>query len=592
MPAIERDVGGIVNLFSYLKERVSILDVVSEYVSLKPAGSYWKGLSPFKDEKTPSFTVSPARGIYYCFSTAHGGDVIDFISKVENCTPIEAAQLITERYGIEIPTHLMQSNEVNTSKTERHMYEKACKLFAEWCHQQLLAAPVAQKYFHDRGISAETSHAFTLGYCPGGSAAAQALINHARKDGILSNDLTEAHLLAEGTNGLYLPFDDRIIFPITDHLGKVCGFGGRIFRPGDTRPKYYNSREHQFFHKKQILYGLHHAKKKIQSSEETYLVEGYMDCIAMAQAGYKNCVATLGTACTTDHLLMLSRLSKRVYIIYDGDAAGQSAILRLAQLCWQVRLELLVISMPAGEDPASFLRQERPLEELTSAPQTIFSFFIHTLGNTFLRQPIQEKLGTIRQLLEAISPLSDPLHQDLLLQQAASAFDVPITSLKQELRKITKGTESKKPIPPLYSPALDLEKKIFSVILSSGINLCAQDEAFLLTHLSQPIQRLLGLLKESAWGFEAFFSCLNEDDRKLVSELSLIGPEPMGSGPQAEKVFHELLTHFKKKKWREKIGDIKVRLEQARNSGSEEVVKKMLVELHDLQETVMSGGSL
>lgn len=581
------------NLFSYIKERVSILDVVSEYVSLKPAGSYWKGLSPFRQEKTPSFTVSPARGIYYCFSTAHGGDVIDFVAKMENCSPIEAAQMLAERYSIDIPTQLKQQNEApSATKTNRQMHEKSCALFADWCHQQLLATPVAREYLRNRSISDETSKKFMLGYCPGGSAAVSSFVGEARKQGILTSDLVAANLLSEGNNGLYNPFEERIIFPIADHLGRPCGFGGRIFRPGDDRPKYYNSRDHDLFRKKQILYGLHHAKKQMQTTGQAYLVEGYMDCIAMAQAGYVNCVATLGTACTADHLAHLARLTQKVFVLYDGDTAGQQAIVRLAQLCWQVSLELMVIVLPQEDDPASFLTSHKSLDDLPTRPQTIFSFFISTLGNAFLRQQLQEKLGTIRQLLETIATLTDPLNRELLLQQAASAFDVPAASLKQELRKIMGGQVPKNPVSPPTSQALDLEKKIFSVILSSGINLCTQDETFLLTHLTQPFQRLLGLLKEAAWDFGNFFSRLGDEERDLVSSLALISPEPMVSGEPVERAFQELLVHFRRKKWREEISDMKVRLEQAQSAGNEDVVQKILVELRSLQETVMRGGSL
>lgn len=584
------------NLFSYIKERVSILDIVQEYVSLKPAGSYWKGLSPFKQEKTASFTVSPSRGIYYCFSTAQGGDVIDFVARMENCSAIEAAQLLAERHNIEIPAQLRQLNNISgTTKTDRQLHEKTCSLFANWCHQQLLITPAAHAYIANRALTEATATKFMLGYCPGGPAAVQSLIAESRKQGILTSDLIQANLLAEGTSGLYNPFEERIIFPITDHLGRTCGFGGRVFRPGDERPKYYNSRDHDLFRKKQLLYGLHQAKKAIQTTGSAYLVEGYMDCVMMAQEGYPNTIATLGTACTSEHLAHLARLTQKVFVLYDGDTAGQQAILRLAQLCWQVSLELMVIVLPKEDDPASYLIKHGSLDKLPNHPQTIFSFFIHTLGNTFMRQQLQEKLGTIRQLLEAIAPLTDPLQRELLLQQAASAFDVPCGSLKQELRKIMGGHTPQKRAAPLPSPMLDLEKKIFSVILSSGINLRAEDEAFLFTHLSQPFCRLFGLLKESAWVFGVFFSRLEDEDRHLVSGLTLASPklsESPDSKFSAERTLTELLIHFRRKKWREEIGDIKMQLDSARNSGNEEVVQKMLVKLRNLQETMMSGGSL
>lgn len=576
------------NLFTFIKERVPILDVVSEYVSLKPAGSYWKGLSPFKDEKTPSFTVSPSRGIYYCFSTAQGGDVIDFVAKIENCSPLEAAQLLAERHQITIPPEIRQNfDEKSPGKNERQLYEKTCSFFAAWCNQQLSLNSGPFNYFKERGLTDQTIAQFLLGYCPSGPAAVTVLINDARRHGLLTSDLIQAHLIAEGASGLYTPFEDRIIFPIADHLGRTCGFGGRIFRPNDDRPKYYNSREHDLFKKKQILYGLHLAKKMIQSTEKVYLVEGYMDCIAMVQMGYKNCVATLGTACTVEHLSHLSRLSQTVTVMYDGDEAGQQAMLRLAQLCWQVRLELMVLTLPPKEDPASFLSKNKNLESIENNQKNIFSFFIQTLGNTFMRQQLQDKLLTIRQLLSAIAPLPDPLQQEILLQQAASAFDVPINSLKQELLSIRKKTE----VTPIknspISPAFDLEKKIFSVILSSGINLSAQDEAFLEKHLTQPFQRFFCMLRESAWDFNSFFSHLSDEDRQLVSGITLAATEPVTA-----EVFGELMGHLKRKWWKDAIGEVKIRLGQARKTGDEKTVQEALIELQKLQEALLHGGIL
>lgn len=576
------------NLFIFIKERVPILDVVSEYVSLKPAGSYWKGISPFKDEKTPSFTVSPSRGIYYCFSTAQGGDVIDFVAKIENCTPLEAAQLLAERHQITIPPEIRQNfDEKSPGKNERQLYEKACSFFAAWCNQQLTLNSAPLIYFRERGLSDPTIAQFMLGYCPGGSASVATLINEARRYGLLTSDLIQAHLLAEGASGLYTPFEDRIIFPIADHLGRTCGFGGRIFRTNDDRPKYYNSREHELFKKKQILYGLHLAKKTIQSSEKVYLVEGYMDCITMVQMGYKNCVATLGTACTLEHLSHLSRLAQTVTVMYDGDEAGQQAMLRLAQLCWQVRLELMVLTLPSKEDPASFLSKNGSLETIEQSQKNIFSFFIQTLGNTFLRQQLQEKLSTIRQLLTAIAPLADSLQQEILLQQAASAFDIPINSLKQELRAMRKKPEIQPTKNPPISPAFDLEKKIFSVILSSGINLSAQNEAFLEKHLTQPFQRFFCLLRDSAWDFSSFFSHLSEEDRQLVSGITLAATEPVTA-----EVFSELMGHLKRKWWKDAVGEVKMRLSQARKTGDEKTVQETLVELQKLQEALLHGGIL
>ena len=332
------------NLFSFIKAHVSILDVVGGYSSLKKAGLYWKGNCPFHNEKTASFTVSPHKEIFYCFGCNSGGDVISFIEKVENCSPIEAANHLIERYKLTPPENLkLSSSEVDTQV--RDNYYDLCKAVSVWAHGHLLKNPTLLNYAQKRGISKESIVQFSLGYFPAGLAAVKGLIAKMQEQQFMPKDLLDANILSEGKTVLYSPFEDRLLFPIQDHLGRFCGFGG-IFKPHDQRPKYYNSRENEFFQKGSILFGLNNAKKNIQELEHAFLVEGYTDCIAMVQHGHKNTVATLGTACTPEHLKQLARYAKTLYVVYDADKAGHNAMLRLTELCWQVSLDLKVIYLP------------------------------------------------------------------------------------------------------------------------------------------------------------------------------------------------------------------------------------------------------
>ena len=249
------------NLFSFIKERISILDVINEYVTLKKTGGYHKGTCPFHHEKTASFTVSPDKQIFYCFGCHLSGDVISFIARIENCSQKDAAQLLVEKYDLQLPSNLSFETSEKNTEIKNH-YFAVCKAFALWCHEQLLKNPVAQAYFKNRKFDTENFSYFTLGYFPSGNASISDLLYAMKRQSILPRDLIDAQILAEGRTTLYSPFEERLIFPIKDALGRYCGFGGRIFKEHDTRPKYYNSRENEYFIKGSLLFNLDKAKKE------------------------------------------------------------------------------------------------------------------------------------------------------------------------------------------------------------------------------------------------------------------------------------------------------------------------------------------
>lgn len=586
------------SLFDFIKASVLIQDVVQEYVSLKPAGSYLKGFSPFKSEKTPSFTVSPHKGIYYCFSTGNGGDVIDFVAKVEHCSQIEAAHLLVERYQLTVPENLKQAPAlINTDA--RKMHEKTCAIFARWCHDQLRQNQAAQAYCAQRNLSQKSIDQFYLGYCPAGNSAVDSLITYARSENVLVHQLLEANLLAEGgSSGLFLTFDDRIIFPINDLMGRICGFGGRVFKANDTRAKYYNSKDHDFFNKKNLLFGFHHAKKSIQSLEKAYLVEGYLDCIAMAQAGYTNTVATLGTACTQEHLTHLGRLAHHITVMYDGDEAGQKAILRLTQLCWQSHLDLSVITLPQGDDPASLLGQGKRIED-AGKPQSLFSFCIKHLGEGFSRKSLSEKMESINQLTTMINGVPDALQQEMLLHEVAQVSDIPISLLKGEQAKIrrrqgagiphrARTTQEKSAASegaPVEIPLL--EKKLFSGILHGKVVLDSDDDMFLKSNLPAPLLRLCELWERKGRQFDTFFSDLDATDQAFVSALWILIDE---STPARE--CQSLLVHFQRKYWRLRVQELKMRIAKAQEGqgkGSAEV-GEALAEFQKIKAMMVRKG--
>lgn len=586
------------NIFNFIKTRVAILDVIQEYGTLKKAGGYWKGRCPFHHEKTASFTVSPHKEIFYCFGCHAGGDVIAFIAKVEHCSPIEAAQHLVDRYGIDLPETLSMEKSAATAD-ERNSYFELCKFVALWCHDNLRKNPSLIQYLKERSFDESHIDYFTLGYFPGGSQEIRRFVDAMKKHAILSNDLLEAHILSQGKSVLYSPFEDRLIFPIKDQLGRFCGFGGRIFRAQDQRPKYYNSRETDHFLKGSLLFGLDLAKKSIQERDSVFLVEGYTDCMAMVQHGFSNTVATLGTSCTLNHLKTLARYAQHLYVLYDGDVAGQQAIMRLTEMCWNVSMELKVICLPPQEDPASFLAKKNDLRPLIQQAQDIFHFYIATLGTDFVTKSLNQKVHLLRSVLEIVRSINDPLKQDILLQKASNVFGVPTEALKEELSRITKnpsaaeqhdGTENRLDN-KTEEPVSVLEKRLFCGIMNN-IRLCNNTNVqYAIEYMNGTARVVLNKLSQAyseqpTLDFVTFFNTLHDDEKPYVSKLLLEHDDTVD-----EVSFEQLLLQLQKHKWKTIVKDMKAKLIHAKNSGNDTLVKQLMHDFIILQQQLIPHHS-
>lgn len=622
------------NIFTFIKTRISIVDVINEYATLKKAGGYWKARCPFHHEKTGSFTVSPHKEIFYCFGCHKSGDVISFIADVENCTQIEAAKYLAERYQIELPEDLQSSH----SQQDKNHYHDICSTMASWCQEQLSRAPSVQQYLSERGINAQSIAYFKIGYFPSGLLAIKNLIHEMKSHNILVDDLLDAAILAQGRTVLYSPFEDRIMFPIADTMGNFCGFGGRIFKPADARAKYYNSHENEYFAKGSLLYNLDMAKKHIQEKNSVFMVEGYTDCVAMTQYGYPNTVATLGTACTLAHLKLLARYANDVYILYDGDAAGKQAILRLTQLCWQANTELKVIELPAGEDPASYLGAGNDLNTLIAHAQDIFAFFIASMGSNFKTKSLTERVSLTRKLLETIAGVDDELKMDMLLQQAASTLGIPLATLSRELERIQnqvpssfakasedrltaeygqnalrapQGERGEKnqnsanqgsnafpvrpevlegPLKPLESPENPislLEKKIFCAIINNAELLNSTNEKYLTNYLPVPLRDILQKLQEyksthQSIAFVSFFDTLSDTHKQYVSRLLVEFEQDM-----TPELFESLLLALQKQQWKVITLTIKDQLTQAKQAGDEAKIAQILQDYLEVKKKML-----
>lgn len=596
-------------LFSYIKNHLSILDVVQDFVALKKAGLYYKGQCPFHTERTASFTVSPHKEIYYCFGCHSGGDVISFISTIERCSQLEAAHFAIDRYKLNVPSELLERNKTNTSAQtdERKQYWTICKIVAQWCHANALKNPAVLSYLRSRNISDHSINQFSIGYFPQGAQALQPLLKKAANENILLHDLIAAHIIAQGKQNTYSPFEDRILFPIKDYMGNICGFGGRIFKKDDERPKYYNSREHAQFDKGSLLFGLDSAKKPISDSGSVFLVEGYTDCIAMVQHGYQNTIATLGTACSMTQVKMLARYAQTMYLVYDGDAAGQQAMLRLAQNCWHADMELMQVPLPQGMDPASYLNQHRTLDALLPQAQDIFSYYINSVTANFAGQTLQQKMKIARKLIALIGELDDQLKQDILLQKAAKTLNMPFESVKNELARSKEHTKAPSevveevetefdlaPIPTENKQPLkeipELEKKLFSVIINNVEQLRDEEVAYLTAYLTEPLPNLLNLLlrckreNDTAY-FNDFFSRLSAQEKQLISQLT-IEFHPY----EHQHNLQHLFVQFQKNHWKKFVTDVKHKLESANQQNDTQEITTILSRFQALKKKLLHKG--
>lgn len=379
-----------------IRQRVGILDVVSEYVSLKRAGKSSKGLCPFHSEKTPSFTVSEEFQTWHCFGCGEHGDVFAFLMKIENLTFPEALERLAKRAGVE----LERFESRRTSRKE--LLSRINSLAAAYYSELLKQTPAALDYLRSRGLADQTIQQFRLGYA---APAWDGFVGHVTKKDIRPNDAVQAGLVIRSDRGSYYDrFRNRIIFPIFDIQERVIGFGGRAL--GDEEPKYVNSPETPLFSKTRSLYALNLARKSIAENGHAIIVEGYTDAIAAHQAGFSNCAATLGTALTLDHIRVLSRYAKRVVLAYDADSAGMTAALRGAAMFDEAECDVRIARLPGGDDPDSLLSKGR-VSEFEAAMSEALPIVDYKLAILREQYDLSDPAGRATMLKHAVRLLAD-----------------------------------------------------------------------------------------------------------------------------------------------------------------------------------------
>ncbi len=430
-------------LIEEIRAKNDIVDVISGYVRLQKKGSSHFGLCPFHNEKSPSFSVSRTKQMYYCFGCGAGGNVITFLMEYENYTFQEAVQELARRAGVELPK-MEYSKEAREKASLKSTLLEINKAAAQYFYVQLKSPPgrTAYDYLKGRGLSEETIKAFGLGYS---NKYSDDLYRYLRGKGYKEDMIRQAGLIStDEKHGAYDKFWNRVMFPIMDANSRVIGFGGRVM--GDAKPKYLNSPETLIFDKSRNLYGLHRAR----SSRKPYflLCEGYMDVISMHQAGFTNAVASLGTAFTAGHASLIKRYVQEVYLVYDSDEAGTKAALRATPILKEAGISAKVIRMEPYKDPDEFIKNlgAGEFEKRIGGARNGFMFGLEVLEKDYQMDSPEGKTAFFQEAARRLTRFEDELERDNYIEAVAKAYQVSAQSLQKLVTKEAVRTGMAKPV--------------------------------------------------------------------------------------------------------------------------------------------------
>ncbi|NUY81709.1 DNA primase [Flavobacterium sp. MAH-1] len=522
-------------------ETARLEEVIGDFVQLKRAGSNLKGLSPFTSERSPSFMVSPVKQIWKDFSSGKGGNVVAFLMEHEHFTYPEAIRYLAKKYNIEIE-ETEKTDEEKAALDQRESMFLVSEYAQKYFHDVLLnteeGKAIGLSYFKERGFNGETIKKFGLGYSP---EAWDAFSKDALGKGYQLEFLDKTGLTIVREDGRTVDrFRHRVMFPIHSMSGRVLGFGGRILTNDKKVAKYLNSPESDIYHKSKVLYGIFQAKQSIAKLDNCYLVEGYTDVIQFNQAGIENVVASSGTALTPDQIRLISRLTKNITVLFDGDAAGLRASVRGIDLILEEGMNVKVCTFPEGEDPDSFARKTAHgdlVEYLQKNAKDFIQFKATLLVDEAQNDPVK-KAGLIRDMVTSISKIPDRIQREIYIQECARIMDISeqvlVSTLAQlvqkdideagkKLKQETKErafdivrneeTQTQEKVDVLY----ELERKILEILLLYGFKTEEFDDIVYEANADGEIKE--AKVKREAKVYERIFLSLQEDETQLANPL-------------------------------------------------------------------------
>ena len=515
---------------------IRVEEIVGEYVQLKRAGSNYKGLSPFVDEKTPSFIVSPSKQIWKDFSSGKGGTAISFLMEIEGFSYPEALRYAAKKYGIEIEELKKDlTEEEKKAQTDKDLLYKIHEVANDFFQNQLYETEegrnIGLSYFKERELKPETIKKFQLGYSP---ELKNAFTQYAVSKGYSKEILEKSGLsifLEKSTEGIDR-FRERVIFPIHGFSGRVLGFGGRILKSNTKTAKYLNSPETEIYHKSNVLYGLFQSKQAVSRENMCLLVEGYMDVVALHQSGIENVVASSGTSLTTEQIKLIKRLTENVTILFDGDAAGIKASFRSIDMLLAESMNIRILLFPEGHDPDSFAR-ENSMEFVKNFIKENSKDFIDFKAEILLKEaendPIK-KAEAIRDIVKSVAHVDNGLKQEIYLKQIATQFGLMERNLFDELqvqKQILKGQPQPKPKLEIVSKTeekqfynfenisslLTLEEELMELMLKYGDRILTRRDSENNTYQTTVIEEIIHHFQED--DCEIF----TETNKKIIEEI-------------------------------------------------------------------------
>jgi len=485
-------------------ETARVEEVIGEFVQLKKAGSNFKGLSPFTDEKSPSFMVSPVKQIWKDFSTGKGGNAVSFLMEHEHYSYPEAIKFLAKKYNIEIE-ETVQSDQEKEQINERESMFLVSNFAKEYFHNVLLntsqGKAIGLSYFKERGFREDIIKKFDLGYC---LDTWDSFTNEALKKGYDIKYLASTGVTIFRENKQFDRFKGRVMFPIHSMSGRILGFGGRTLSSDKKTAKYVNSPESDIYHKSKILYGIYQSKKEIAKQDNCFLVEGYTDVISFYQSGIENVVASSGTALTSDQIRLVNRLTKNITVLFDGDAAGIRASIRGIDLILEQGMNVKVVTFPDGEDPDSFAKKHSEValkEYLEESAQDFINFKVSLLMKEASNDPVK-KAGLIRDIVTSISKIPDSIQREVYVQECSRIMEISERVLFSELAQlITKNTKD-------FNKTQQKEKQSFEVVKKQTEQLKEVDSLFI---LEREIIRILLLFGNQETDFVDFIEVEDEE---------------------------------------------------------------------------------
>ena len=536
------------NTIDQVYETARVEEVIGDFVGLKKSGTNFKGLSPFTQERSPSFMVSPVKQIWKDFSSGKGGNVVAFLMEHEHFSYPEAIRYLAKKYNIEIEETEQTDAEKEKLNERESMFlvaEHANSYFKETLWEASEGKAIGLTYFKERGFTDETIKKFDLGYSP---QEKDAFSKSALKNGFQLDFLEKTGLTIVNENYQVDRFRGRVMFPIKSLSGRVVGFGGRILGDNKKTAKYLNSPESEIYHKSKVLYGIYEAKQSIAKEDVCYLVEGYTDVIQMVQSGVTNVVSSSGTALTELQIRLIQRLTQNIVVLFDGDAAGLRASLRGIDMILAQGMNVRVCSFPEGEDPDSFAKknsQEAIELFFKDNSKDFIQFKASLLLEDAVNDPVK-KAATIRDIVESISKIPDPIQQEVYVQSCAQIMDITENVLFSALAQLSKKAQNtksktaqkeesfrvvKNEIPQSVSidHTFELERQIITILIMYGDREETFKESILSFSEEEEIEEEIKEVKVKV--FEKIFLDLQQDEIELANS-------------NFKTLFYLLIQHF------------------------------------------------